>query len=91
METTAATSVAERPSAAAGPSLSADEAADFVARFRAQLGLPQKPEGYASNFVIDSPVLECLHVLRIEFDDIFLELEKAGEGKSGETKKLVGA
>lgn len=88
METIAATAVSERPPAVAGPSLSVDEAVDFVARFRAQLGLPQKPEGYVSNFVIDSPVLECLHVLRIEFDDIFLELEKAGEGKSGETKEL---
>ena len=84
------TAIAIRPSGDAPVASSSDDVAAFLNRFRESVGLPPKPR-YESNFLFDSPSLECVHVLRIAFDDIFLELETAGEGKSDETKKLVGA
>lgn len=60
------------------------EVADFLNRFREIVGLERK-ESYESNFYFDSPVLECVHVLRIEFDDIYAELEAAEAAKASET------
>lgn len=52
------------------------DVAEFLNRLRQIVGLRTK-ETYASNFYFDSPVLECAHVLRIELDDIYAELEAA--------------
>ena len=84
------TAIAIRPSGAAPAVASADDVAAFLNRFRESVGLPPKPR-YESNFLFDSPSLECVHVLRIAFDDIFLELETAGERRPDGTGTLVGA
>lgn len=63
------------------------EVAEFLNRFRQIVGLRTK-ETYASNFYFDSPVLECAHVLRTEFDDIYAELEAAEAAKASETALL---
>ena len=68
--------------------VSAEDVATFLNRFRESVGLEPKAS-YESNFVFDSPALECVHVLRIEFDDIFMELDRAGESR--EAGRLVGA
>lgn len=52
------------------------DVAEFLNRFRQVVGLRTK-EAYPSNFVFESPVMECVHVLRIELDDIYEELEAA--------------
>ena len=75
------------PAAVPAREMTPEDVARLLDLVRVSLGLEAKGE-YPSNFVFDSPALECVHVLRIAFDDIYEELEAAeaearGRGGAG--------